>query len=362
MRKLLYLILISIFFNSSCQKLFRADSIIGVKVYDHEGDLKDLFEEWKMIGINLILASPDLAGKDQFLQLARSHSMRVFLIVPTFYNAEALDQDSSLYAITRYGQPAIDDWVRFICPNRKDYRRSHLDYLKKLTRDLQPDGISIDFIRYFVFWEKVYSDQIYANFPQTCFEDTCIRKFENDYGIDIPDSCEDVMAKADYILSNHEEEWVEFKCATISGFVEEMVGAIKSVNPATEINFHAVPWRARDFAGGLRRIAGQELKMITPNVNFISPMCYAHMVMQSPEWVHEVVTDFNQQVPGTKILPSIQVRKAYLNTSIDETEFRNTLAESLKPPSAGVIFWSWEALEKSPEKVKIIRDYLNETN
>jgi hypothetical protein len=141
-----------------------------------------------------------------------------------------------------------------------------------------------------------------------------------------------------------------------------MVGAIKSVNPATEINFHAVPWRARDFDTGLRRITGQDLNMITPNVNFISPMCYAHMVIQSPEWVHEVVSDFNQQVPGTKILPSIQVSKAYLNTPIDETEFRNTLIESLKPPSAGVIFWSWEALEKSPEKVKIIRDYLNETN
>ena len=306
MRKLLYLVLISSFFSSSCQKRLHQEAIIGVKVYNHEGDLNDLFKEWNRIGINLILASPGLARKDRFMQLARSHSKRVFLIVPTFYDPSALDQDSTLYAITREGKPAIDDWVRFICPNREDYRKSHLDYLKKLTREIQPDGISIDFIRYFVFWEKVYPDQKYANIPQTCFDSTCIRKFKREYGIELPDTCQDIKDKADYILANYENEWVEFKCATINGYVEEMVEAIKSINPTTEINFHAVPWRSYDFEGSLRRIAGQDLKLIAPNVDFISPMCYAHMMIQPPEWVHEVVLDFKQQVPGIKILPSIQ--------------------------------------------------------
>ena len=213
-----------------------------------------------------------------------------------------------------------------------------------------------------MFWEKVYPDQKYANIPQTCFDSTCIRKFKREYGIELPDTCQDIKDKADYILANYENEWVEFKCATINGYVEEMVEAIKSINPTTEINFHAVPWRSYDFEGSLRRIAGQDLKLIAPNVDFISPMCYAHMMIQPPEWVHEVVLDFKQQVPGIKILPSIQVSKAYLNTPIDKTEFRNTLAESLKSPSSGVIFWSWEALESSPEKVEVIQDYINAMN
>ena len=359
MRKLSYLILLSIFCSGACQKIFHDEALIGVKIYDHDGDLHDLFEEWDRIGINLILASPELAGEGTFMQLARSYSMRVFLIVPTFYEAAALDKDTTLYAITREGQPAVDDWVRFICPNREDFRRSHLEYLRKLVQEIHPDGISLDFIRYFVYWEKVYPDQIFTNLPQTCFNDACIMKFCREFDIVLPDNCRDVTTRAEYILANLEHKWVEFKCASISSYVAEMADAIKSIDPSIEINFHAVPWRSDDFEGGLRRIAGQDLKMIAPYVNFISPMCYAHMVVQPPEWVSSVVLDFNQQVPTMKILPSIQVNKAYLNTSIDETEFRNNLIESLKPPSAGVIFWSWEALERSPGKVKIIRDYLN---
>ena len=358
---LIYLIISFIFFNSSCQKLSRNDTLIGVKIYEHNGDLVELFEEWNRIGINLILASPDLAGKDNFMSLARNHSMRVFLIVPTFFNAMVLDNDSSLYSITRDGEKAVEDWVRFICPNKTRYRLSHIQYLKKLSSEIQPDGISLDFIRYFVYWEKVFPDQIYDNFPQTCFDDDCLGKFLAEYKFTLPDTCYSVKQKADFILMQYEKEWVEFKCSTISGYVGEMADAIKSVDPEIEINFHAVPWKSTDFEGGIRSIAGQDLKLIEPFVDYISPMCYHHMVIQSPEWIHEVVNDIALQIPGERILPSIQVNKAYLETSISETEFRDALVESLLPPSKGVIFWSWDALDKSPEKLKVLRDYIEET-
>jgi hypothetical protein len=334
--------------------------LIGVKVYAHDGDLGELFEEWDRVGINLVLASPELAAKDNFISLARSHSMRVFLIVPTFFNAEALDQDSSLYSITSLGEKAIDDWVEFICPNRSKYRMSHIRHLKTLVGEIQPDGISLDFIRYFVFWEKVFPDQIYDNFPQTCFDEDCLGRFLAAYNVGIPDTCISVREKADFILQHYRQEWTEFKCNIISGYVAEMAEAIKSVNPEIQINFHAVPWKSNDFDGAIRSIAGQDLKQIAPLVDYISPMCYHHMVIQSPEWVHEVVNDIAFQAPDERILPSIQVSKAYLETSISETEFRDALIEALRPPSDGVIFWSWEALEESPEKLKVVRDYIEE--
>lgn len=361
MRKFIFgTILISILFSNSCQELVKDKVIIGVKVYNHEGDLSELFKEWDRTGINLILASPELARKNDFMKLAKEYSKRVFLIVPTFFNPEALDQDSTLYAVTRYGEPAIDDWVRFVCPNNENYRTKHIEYLKKLTTEIQPDGISIDFMRYFVFWEKVFPDHIFTDLPQTCFDDNCLEKFMQECDREFPDSCNNINKKANFILSQCETEWIHFKCQTISEFVTEMVETIKSVQPETEINFHAVPWRSADFEGGQRTIAGQDLTMIAPSVDYISPMCYSHMVMQPPQWVHSVVLDFDTQVPGSRILPSIQVNKAYLEASFSEKNFKSALIESLKPPSSGVIFWSWEALEKSPEKLKIVRDYLQD--
>ncbi len=359
-RFLIYGPIFFIFVISSCQNLKSKYPIIGVKIYEHSGDLGDLFSDWERIGINLILASPDLAGKDNFMSLARNHSISVFLIVPTFYNSEVLENDSSLYSITREGERAVDDWVRFICPNKTQYRSSHIQYLKNLAAEIQPDGISLDFIRYFVYWEKVFPDQIYNNFPQTCFDEDCLVKFLAEYQVSLPDTCYSVKEKADFVLLQYEKEWVEFKCNTIGGYVGEMVDALRSVDPEIKINFHAVPWKSNDFEGGIRSIAGQDLKLIAPFVDYISPMCYHHMVIQSPDWVHEVVNDIALQAPDEKILPSIQVSKAYLETSISETEFRTALVESLQPPSDGVVFWSWEALEKSPEKVKIVRDYIEE--
>jgi hypothetical protein len=362
MRKFLFFTAIFFFFAiSSCQNLYMKDTLIGVKIYAHDGDLGELFEEWKRVGINLILASPELAAKDNFMSLARNHAMRVFLIVPTFFNADALDKDSSLYSITRQGEKAIDEWVEFICPNRSQYRRSHIQHLKTLATEIKPDGVSLDFIRYFVYWEKVFPDQIYDNFPQTCFDEACLGKFLADYQLKMPDSCLNINEKADYILDQYKQEWTEFKCKTISLYVSEMVEAIKSVNPEIEINIHAVPWKSTDFEGGIRSIAGQDLKQVAPLVDYISPMCYHHMVIQSPEWVHEVVNDISVQAPNKRILPSIQVNKAYLDTSISESEFKDALIEALRPPSDGVIFWSWEALEASPEKLKVVRDYIDET-
>jgi len=361
MRKfLVFGALFSIFFNLSCQKLYRNTPLIGVKIYAYDGDLTELYAEWERIGINTLFSSPELASNQEFMRLAKLHAKRVFLIVPTFYNAAALEQDSSLYAITRHGEKAIDDWVRFICPNNEQYRTSHLDYLRNIMNSIQPDGVSLDFIRYFVYWESVFPDQIYDYLPQTCFDDNCINAFSAQYNIQLPDSCQTIEKKADYILAHRKEEWVEFKCETISDYVAEMVKALKSIDPEVKINIHTVPWRSSDFEGGIRSVAGQDLKKIAPLVDYISPMCYHHMVIQSPEWIHEVVLDIDNQVPGEHILPSIQVNKAYLESALSETEFQNALVESLRSPSKGVIFWSWEALESSPGKVKIVRDYLNE--
>jgi hypothetical protein len=76
-----------------------------------------------------------------------------------FFNPQILAADSTLYAVTDQGKIAKDEWVEFVCPSRKNYRSRQISALKKLVSDLQPDGISIDFIRQFVFWEKIYEDR-----------------------------------------------------------------------------------------------------------------------------------------------------------------------------------------------------------
>lgn len=332
--------------------------IIGVKIYNHEGDLNILFQDWENTGINTLFVSPDLARKPGFMELARQHQMPVFLIVPTFFKQELLNNDSSLYAITSDGKPAVEEWVQFVCPSRRSHQLEHLEYLRSLVREIQPDGMSIDFIRYFVFWEKVYPDHTILDLPRTCFDDTCLMQFQQVKNIEIPDDMISVSDKVRYILNNHGDEWADFKCTTIGDYVKEIEKVIHSTNPNTIINFHAVPWASNDFDGAARKVAGQDLSLIAPYVDYISPMCYAHMVKQDSDWVKRITNDMKNQVPDKMILPSIQVGKAYLENKLSNIEFRENLEAALMPPSSGVVFWSWDALALEPEKKRIVKETL----
>ena len=77
------------------------------------------------------------------------------------------------------------------------------------------------------------------------------------------------------------------------------------------------------------------------------------MVKQDPPWIHSVVEDVYKQ-SGNRVIPSIQVNRAYLDHELGVDEFERTLKEALKPPSRGVVFWSWEQLDQFPEKKEVI--------
>jgi hypothetical protein len=351
MRALIFSLLILIF--SDCTHI-SDHPIIAVKIYDHQGNLEELFGEFRSLGINTLFVSPELARKPVFMELAEMNSIPVFLIVPTFYNPEALAEDSSLYAVTAGGEKAVDDWVEFICPNRKEYRKHHLEDLKSLIKEISPAGISIDFIRYFVFWERVYPDQTIADLPKTCFDDTCLAAFTELYEIPVPDDKMNVEEKAAYILRNHRSQWTEFKVNTITSYVSEITQTLNTIDPDLEFNLHLVPWTESDFDGAIRKVAGQDVADLAPLVDFISPMCYSHMVRQPPGWIHEVVSNIDQNGQG-KVLPSIQVSRSYLEDPFPAQSFQEALRAALKFPSRGVIFWSWEALEQDSQKLEVVR-------
>jgi len=325
------------------------DLLIGVKIYDHKGDLKSLFAQWCRLGINTVFASPVLESNQEFRSLAKKSGVATFIIVPIFFNSEELDKRSDLYAVTAQGEKASEEWVKFVCPTRQDYRSKMIDYVKSLVRDCDPDGISLDFIRYFVFWEKVYPDRTLGSLPQTCFDASCFGAFEKATGLKIPPDLSETSKKAQWIIANHLEEWTKFKCAVIAGMIKDLAEAARQVKPDVKINVHTVPWRREDFGGAMRIIAAQDLALIASLADYLSPMCYHHMLLRPPAWIHSVVADVSDWTKG-QVVPSIQVDKAYIEADLSASEFKAALAEALKPPSRGVVFWNWDTLEKSPEK------------
>lgn len=328
--------------------------VVGVKIYEAAPPFEGLFRQWRDLGVNTLFVSETLARNQDFRALAATHGLPLFVIFPVFQSPEAIKDNPGLAAVTAAGTPAREEWVEFVCPSREDFLRRRVDELRSLVADCDPYAVSLDFIRYFVFWEKVAPDRTPESLPQTCFCPGCLAGFEKEMGVRIPVELGSAADIAKWILETHAADWTEWKCRVIARAVERLATAARQAKPAVKINIHAVPWRKDDFGGAVRSIAGQDLARLAAYADFISPMCYHHMVRQSPAWVHDVVADLSAQTHAA-ILASTQVSEAYVEKTLAPGEFGAALEEALKAPSIGVVLWSWDALSQSPEKREILK-------
>lgn len=356
----LFLLIVAYYHPSNCQTsepysiVYSSQPTVGIKIYQYDRNPEPLFQTWKKLGINTAFFGLDLASRGNFLRMAKQNGFKTFIIVPIFFNPEKLKTSPELYALTGEGHPAKDDWVEFICPGNKTYRQEMLETIKKLVSDLRPDGLSLDFIRHFVYWEKVYPDSRLDLLKTTCFCPDCLQTFQKETGIIIPPEISGYPAVSKWILSHHRKEWVDWRCHQITSMVEEISSTARAVNHFLLLNLHLVPWRENDFEGARRTVAAQDIKSLFRYVDYFSPMCYAHMVRRPPAWINSVVLDFQKFAPNP-VLPSIQVKEVYRPEKLSAEEFDQSLQEALKPPSQGVIFWNWESLSESQEKQEIVR-------
>jgi hypothetical protein len=328
--------------------------VVGVKIYEAPPPYDGLFREWRDLGVTTVFASEALARTREFRDRAAVDGLAVFVIFPVFQAPEVLKDEPGLAAITAAGTPAREEWVEFVCPSREDYLRRKIAQVKSIVADCHPYAVSLDFIRYFVFWEKVAPDRAPETLPQTCFCPVCLAGFEKEMGVALPAELATTAEKAAWVLDRHAAEWTEWKCRTIARAVERLARAARDADPAVKVNLHAVPWRHDDFGGAILSIAGQDVARLAPFVDLISPMCYHHMVRRHPAWVHEVVADIAAR-SGAKVLASTQVSEAYVTKPLPPAEFRAAAAEALKPPSIGIVLWSWDALTKAPEKRALLK-------
>jgi hypothetical protein len=329
--------------------------VVGVKCYDLPASGQETIDSWKSLGINTAYVSEEIARNQEFRSLARASGIEVYLIFPVFYNPEALKADSSLWAITATGAKAKDGWVEFVCPSNTGYREKVIVHARQVVSDLQPDGLSIDFIRHFIYWEMVKPSRKAGDLTDACYCPHCLKRFAEEKQIRYPDSLKSTEQFSAYINEHHLSEWVDFKCELITSMIGELTSVVSKADPGIKFNLHAVPWRKDDYNGAALKIAGQDLIELAPLVDYISPMCYTHMLYREAAWIDSLVIDFQQQGAGN-VLPSIQVSESYLDKPLTSEEFCACIHHSLKHQKNGIVFWSWEMLEQDSLKQECVKE------
>lgn len=327
------------------------DPVIGVKIYEYNKDFGRLVEQWKELSVNTAFVSAGLAVDPEFRESVKKENIGVFVISPVFYNPQALQEDSSLYAITSEGRRAVDSWVEFVCPSREEYRERRKNEIVKFVRDHSPDGVSIDFIRHFVFWEMIYPDRDPTTIERSCYCNHCLRSFLETIGGRMPSDLVATVDKARYIDSNYGQQWNIWRTGLITSMVRDISQGVREVDPSITIVVHALPWRDSDFDGAIIRIGGQDLMELARHADYIKPMLYSQMLRREPGWISDVVVELDGRIPG-KILPSIQVDVAYIDDQFTPGDFRQCVIESLREPSRGVVYWNWDALENDPDRFR----------
>ena len=351
--RIIYITFLFLFVNCSTKN----EKIVGVKMYELKDSVQTLISNWNKLGINTAFVSKQVAYDKNFRSLAKENNIDVFVIFPIYFNPEKLEKDSSLYAITNKGEIAKKDWVEFVCPTRNKYQTYIIEQAKNIVKETKPEGISIDFIRHFAFWEMITPDCPIDSIPETCFCNNCLATFQSETKNKLPKNLNTTEDKATWIRKNLREEWTKWKSDQITSFVKKFTQELKTEDSNLKFNLHAVPWKKDDYNGAGKNIVGQDIRALSEIVDYISPMCYSFMLYRSPEWIGSLINDFNKQ-GASNIIPSIQVKECYRSEKFPLNEFRKCVEESLKKPSQGVIFWSWDYIVQEPEKKKVIKEII----
>jgi hypothetical protein len=328
---------------------------IGVKIYEPVSDIERLLRDWRRLGINTAFVSTALAESGTFLPALRQAGMRPLVITPVFFNPEYLAAHPEAWAMTGRGERAKQDWVEFVCPSREDYRQRRLREAVALLEKYRPDGLSLDFIRHFVFWEMVPPDGWIDPLETTCFCPHCLERFQRETGVAIPEQAlGSPTSAATWLFAHERAAWIRWRAELISSWVRDLVAEARGAMPGVVIGVHLVPWTKGEYDKGLLRVAGQDVRALGSLVDYVSPMCYAHMLRREPAWVGRVVRELAEQTRAT-VVPSIEVTESYRKERLDEAFFTTALRSALAPPSTGVVFWSWPPLAAEPSKQEILR-------
>ncbi len=324
--------------------------IVGVKIYEPVSDTGALFREWHRLGVNTGFISSELAESGTFIPAARRAGIRTLVVTPVFHNPGYLVEHPEAWAITGRGERAKQDWVEFVCPSREDYREQRAREALSLLGTAGPDGLSLDFIRHFVFWEMVRPDARIDPLDTTCFCPHCLARFQRDTRVRIPAaSAGSAPEAARWLLARESEAWLRWRAELITSWVRDVAREARRVAPYSMVGVHVVPWGRQDYDDGLMRVAGQDVEALAPLVDYLSPMCYAHMPYREPGWIARVTRELAERV-STSVHPSIQVKEAYRSEVLPDAVFEAALDAALAAPSDGVSFWSWPSLAERESK------------
>lgn len=288
----------------------QAAQIEQVAIKYQGGDLS----EWAAAGVTIVL---DRAGDLALRQKCRRLGLRYYRIYNVFYPSNPdIDVDTDAL-ISDQGESSQNLHSPMLCPAHESVRQAKLEAIAKDLTKFDPDGISLDFVRFRLEydnhrssrwrldWEEVLPDAVAERFMQFSFDRESLQRFQHDMGVVINTPLDNSRAVAKEILSGHREAWQKWKCGLVTSMVAEIRRIAFALNSKITVMIHLVPWRVDEFDDALGLVAGQDPISLARHVDVFAPMTYHPFLGREADWVGRY-TRYLRDLTGKDVWPCIQ--------------------------------------------------------
>jgi hypothetical protein len=284
--------------------------------------------------------------------LLRAQGVRVFAEFNTLHVADYVKDHPDAAPIDADGRvsPPPDGW-QGICPTHDGYRRSRMTAFRDLLGRFDVDGVWLDYHHSHASWE-----QAVPNMPDTCFCDRCLRRFQDDSGVRLPDRS--TAERAALLLSTHRQQWTRWRMDVLTGWVREFRQILDATRPAALLGTFHNPWSDEDFGGARLEKLAIDLRAQAAFIDVFSPMPYHARFGHAgdPEWISHQVAWLGRYlgVNGEKprIWPIVQISDWGEPVPLGQVEA--VLDQGSRAPASGVMVFAWSGLRKHPEKIEAI--------
>jgi hypothetical protein len=293
---------------------------------------------------------------DELIRRCHREGAKVYAEFGVFAGAATAEKYPELWPINEKGEPqARDDWYLGLCPNVEWYRDEKVKLIGECATKYDIDGLWLDFIRFPGHWE-VHQPRL----EQGCFNEACLEAFTQATGTALPGG--DAARKAQFILSEHADDWTRFKREAVRDFCRDARRALKAARPNALLGAFVVPWTEGNYDDAIHRVIAQDFALLAPELDVFSPMSYHAMCGWPIEWVGQF-NEYLTRKTGRDVWPIVQATERegrYGDAPVDADAFRKALTQGLSGGATGVLMFRLADCTEDNGKLAVIRDVYGE--
>jgi len=305
----------------------------------------------KDLGVNAVFVHS--GSVDQSLVMrAKAEGLKIFAEFATLNGNHYVEEHPEAWAINNKGERVeAATWFMGVCPTEPGFREYRFTQLRNLLQEYELDGVWMDYVH----WHAQFEDPE-PILPETCFCDHCLEKFSHDKRIQIPNGT--TQEKAQWILSNADAQWRDWRCEVILEWAIEMKSILKEENPDALLGLYHCPWKDDEYNGARRYFLGLDYDLLAEVIDVFSPMVYHGRMERSPEWVGDNIKWFSARLDSLKykspkIWPIVQAHND--PHVISSAEFETVLMAGLSGKSSGVMMFTSHAVAEDTGKTAVMR-------